>query len=173
MIIALSACVGVSIMVSRCKRHRLVGKWWFLHGSVVVAGNSQSAVSRMFCGVGQWKWMPRLPPHPHVCLFSIWGASMFNWKRDVGFFFTKGEHVSLTFALVLKCLILELCTQVLPRSWEETRATDFKTSYMRSSLWLSRDASMVATVYAQSGGRSGKPFHRFCVSVRHSEPYII
>lgn len=44
---------------------------------------------------------------------------------------------------------------------------------MRSSLWLSRVASMVATVYAQSGGRSGKPFRRFCVYVRHSEPYII
>lgn len=35
-----------------------------LHGGVVAAGNSQSAVSRMFCGVGLWKWMPRLPPHP-------------------------------------------------------------------------------------------------------------
>lgn len=27
---------------------------------------------------------------------------------------------------------------------------------------------MVATVYAQSGGRSGEPFRRFCVYVRHS-----
>lgn len=29
MITALSACVGVTIRVSWCRRHRLVGKWWF------------------------------------------------------------------------------------------------------------------------------------------------
>lgn len=31
-------------------------------------GREQSAVSKMFCGVGLWKWMPQLPPHPRVCV---------------------------------------------------------------------------------------------------------
>lgn len=172
MIIALSVCVGVSIMVSWCKRHRLVGKWWFCMAAWLWLGT----VSQQFpeCSVVLVSGSGRLDSHHTLMyVFLAFEEHQYLTERETFFFFTKGEHISLTFALVLKCLILELCTQVLPRSWEETRATDFKTSYMRSSLWLSHVASMVATVYAQSGGHSGKPFHRFCVSVRHSEPYII
>lgn len=40
-------------------------------------GREQSAVSKMFCGVGLWKWMPQLPPHPRVCVSVSAGLCAF------------------------------------------------------------------------------------------------
>ena len=90
-----------------------------LHGSVVVAGNSQSAVSRMFCGVGLWKWMPRLPPHPCVSaalfVFLAFEEHQCLTRRETFFLFfpvlTKRENISLSSAFMLECQILELCTR--------------------------------------------------------------
>lgn len=91
-----------------------------LHGGVVAAGNSQSAVSRMFCGVGLWKRMPRLPPHPPCVSAGLFVFLAFEehqclTQRVTFFLVTEREHISLSSALMLECLILELCTQASKR----------------------------------------------------------
>lgn len=99
MIIALSACVGVSIRVSWCKRHRLVGKWWFCMAAWLRPGT----VSQQFpeCSVVLVCGSGCLDSHHTlmcvcrtVCLLSSWGASMFNSKRDFFFFTQEREHFS-------------------------------------------------------------------------------
>ncbi len=76
-----------------------------LHGGVVAAGKSQSAVSKMFCGVGLWKRMPRLPPHPHesaglFVFFSILVASMFN-SKEIFFYHPRTHFCELYFNALL------------------------------------------------------------------------
>lgn len=89
-----------------------------LNGGVVAAG----AVSQQF---------------PECSVVLVCGNECLDFHHTLMFVFLafeehqylsqrEEEDISLNSALTLKCLILELCTQVQLRSWEETRATDFK-----------------------------------------------
>lgn len=70
MAVALSACRGASIMVSRCKRHCHVGKWWLCKEAGLWARTVCQQFPEFFCGVGLWKWIPATPS----CFYSIKGA---------------------------------------------------------------------------------------------------
>lgn len=168
MITALSACVGVSIRVSWCKKQHLVGKWWLcMTAGWLWPGTVRQHFPECSVVVGLWKWRPRLPPHPHVCVCRTVG--LLNMSSVTVLSLTV---VALFSEPLFKCPVLKISDIILFPGEGRTGAAAKWTplSYMKRSLWLSHVSNMVATVYALSGGHGGKPFHRFCVSVRHSGP---
>lgn len=168
MIIALWVCVGVSIMVSWGKSHHLFGKWWFWMAAWRQPAQSVSSFQNaQWCGSVEMN-----ASNFHHTLMFVFLASeehQYLTQRETFFFLAKGEDVSPNSALMLKCPILELCTQVFLRSWggdaSHSFEADVQTSCMRSSLWLSLIATLVGTVYVQSGGRSRENFPSLSVSL--------
>lgn len=111
MITALSACVGVTIRVSWCRRHGLVGKW--RRRGCGLEQSVSSFQNTLWCWSGEVDAStPTTPSWVRLrglfVFLSIWGTSMFHSMRDFFFFFLLLPSESTS---RISVRFLELCTR--------------------------------------------------------------